>query len=197
MGSYADVRKRHVAGIRRADAVDSGEQHVDNNMSMTISQALRRIKAVKGEYAEYLQRANASVSFREGREPGFKFESVLERLNGLRRELIKLQSQLAVTNAVTAVTYNGRRMPLAEAVLTAKELRSSIAFFGGLPVRAQKETVEDEFDYSLDKTVRLERKYICALPEEARTKVVETLREEFAVLNDIIEEANRVTSLHD
>lgn len=166
-------------------------------MSMTISQALRRIKAVKGEYAEYSGRATSSVSWQVGRESGFVFNEVLERMNSLRNELIKLQSRLAETNAITMLEHGGRRMSLAEAVLTAKELRSSISFFDLLPVRAAKETVEDDYDYTGDKTVRVEKKFACALPAAERVKVVESLRQQFAALNDTIEETNRVTRLRD
>lgn len=162
----------------------------------TISQALRRIKKLKGQLAEHLSRAQAGVSFRSDALPAFSFSGSIEKADAARRELVHLESQLARTNASALVETDGDRITLAYAVRQLQELKSQIAWYRALPVRAHEDTSEESWSYNDDgKHVRTQVAWKCSLPEERRAAVVDGLQEQFDRLNDAVERANHATVL--
>lgn len=163
---------------------------------MTISQALRRIKKLKGQLADHLARAQAGVSFRVDSPPAFAFAASVERANAVRDELLGLESRLAVTNANTSFDFDGRKVSLASAVRLLQELKGQIAWYKALPVRAREDTSEESWSYNDEgKHVRTQIAWKCSLPEEKRAAVSEGLQDHFDRLNDAVERANHSTVL--
>ncbi len=163
---------------------------------MTISQALRQVMKFKGDLAERLQRAQSNVSYKEETKPAFDFKQSMEQAEILREKLVGLQTRIAITNAQTRIEFEGKPMALAHAVRTLEELKSRIAWVKGLPVRAQAETKEDDWDYDDEgKRRRVQVRWKCELPESARASLSEKLQDQFDRLNDVVEKVNHSTVL--
>jgi len=161
----------------------------------TISQALRRIAKLKGEYKETLDRAAASVTYQESDPPAFAFNAMLERANAIRVELIGLESQLRVTNARTVIKVGEREMPLAQATAELQEHKARIVWLKSLTVQNSKK---------LNKLTRvvMNGQYadipvltVCDCPEMMRTEMICTEQEAFDALNDAVETINHKTLL--
>lgn len=164
---------------------------------MTLSQALRQVKKLKGELKDKLERAKAGVSYKESSPPAFQFGRSVEQAEAASEKLVALQTRIAVTNALTKVdgVGDGQR-PLAWAVRQLEELKSRIAWFKELPVRAHKDTKEEEWDFDDDhKRIRAQISWKCELPEADRASLTEKLQGEFDRLNDAVEKANHATVL--
>lgn len=163
---------------------------------MTISQALRRIKKLKGQLADHLTRAQAGVAFRVDSPPAFAFAASVEKANAVRDELLGLESRLAVTNANTSFDFDGRSVSLTASINLLQELKSQIAWYKALPVRAHEDMNEESWSYNDEgKHVRTQVAWKCSLPEEKRAEVVERLQDRFDRLNDAVERTNHATVL--
>ena len=164
---------------------------------LTVSQALRRIKKLKGELSELRQRASGSVSYPASREPAFKFFECVSQSNNVRDELLYLESCLAATNATTSLVFEGREMSLAEATRWLQEYKGQIAWYENLNVREHDKTTEETWDYSEDytKKVKTTVEWRCALPKAQQVETIRQLREKFDKLNDAVETMNHRTIL--
>lgn len=175
-------------------ATDSKTSHE----TMTVSAALRRIKKVKGLIAERTARANASVVYLEGKEPGFQFASSAEERHAFSVQLVTLQSAVAVSNATTKVS-NGKTV--AEAIRTLDEIKSEVAFYKAMPVKAKdvEVDVEENFEWNPNMTarVRVETKktWRSALTQEKRAAIVEKLTSQFEKLNNEVEALNNKATI--
>lgn len=166
-------------------------------VSMTIGAALREIKSVKGEVSEHGQRAARSIMFSvtEGVEPPVQvFDFATERKARERAQewLVRLQSAVAVTNARTSITFEGRKMPLAEAIRRFEELKGDLAWLEALQINERVEA-RREVEYADGvptghRTVKTT--HSSHLSERDRVKEVAVLRERAKSLNLIIEATN-------
>ncbi|MBP7134347.1 hypothetical protein KBA73_03970 [Patescibacteria group bacterium] len=165
--------------------------------SFTISQALRRLKVVKGDLAKHGSRASQGVSYRkEDRKPTYEFQAERAARAAAQEEMILLETGIARANALTLVSFEGRELPIAEAIRRLQEFKANIAWYGGLSTREGEEKESyHEYDASLARHVTKERPctYVCELPERGRDAVVEALQVQFQTLNDVVETANHVT----
>lgn len=162
----------------------------------TISQALRQVKKLKGRLAEVTGRASAAVSHQVGQKPAFTWVASLEQANKLRADLIALVSQIRVTNALTTFEHGGRKWTLTEAVAKLEDLKGEIAWFKGLPVKAQEQVNETEWGYGDNgQRAQITVSWECHYPEAKRAFEVERLQDIFDRLNDAVERANHVTVL--
>lgn len=161
----------------------------------TISQALRQVKKLKGRLAEATARASAGVSHRVDQKPAFTFNQSLEQANKLRADLISLIAQIRVTNAMTTIEHNGKKLTLTEAVAKLEDLKGEIAWFKGLPVKAQESTTETDWTYEGGQRSQVTVSWECHFPEAKRAAEVERLQDIFDRLNDAVERANHVTVL--
>lgn len=164
-------------------------------MKMTISQALRKIKKLKGQLSEYKTRCHTSVSW--SKKPAFDFNESLKLFKETQEELIKLEASLAITNASTNVDFAGRKITLSEATRRLQELKGLISWFDTLPVRDHRETTEQERMFVEDKYVTSNVEYICELPRQQQAEAVEKMQAEFDELNDSVETINHRTVLHE
>jgi len=170
---------------------------------ISISAALRRAKRIKGQIAEQTARATAGAVYVQGKEPAFTFAASIEARKGLVAELLKIEVAIAQANANPPniggriTTIDGK--PVLYAIRKLAELKSEIAFYRALPVRAQVEDVDVEertdWDDALDKHVRREKKttHISVITQAKRADHVEKLQLEFETLNAALESHNHST----
>lgn len=166
-----------------------------HDMDMTISQALRKISKLKGTLKEQLDRASSSVLFEE--TPAFPFMGSWEQAEAARAELIKLETALRITNAMTKFDFKGRPITLAEATCMLQEIKGKIAWLRLLPSQAQAErsVVNIEWDDTVTKQVKVMKKFTCELPEAKRADWVKREQDLFDALNDAVEAVNHRTPL--
>lgn len=166
---------------------------------VTIAQALRRIKKLKGQIAEHSTRAQQGVSYVSTKVPAFRFADAVEALRAAREEMLDLESRVAVANAKkTLTTQDGRKVSLARAVRELQELKGEIALLRGLNLRS--ETVrERETEWNDDQLKNITRftevTYQSDLTEQSRDSQIKALQDAFEVLNNAVEEANHTVTV--
>lgn len=164
--------------------------------NLTISQALRHVARLKGRVAEGKTRIAASVTFRDDTPPAFAFAQVWEQLIKDRSELVRIESLLNVTNALTDVTLpDSRVVRLAEVVKTLQELKGHIDWLRTLQVLSQPTMIKHETRYSDEGRATEKIAYTCAFPEARRTNTVDLTQQLFDTLNDLVEKKNHETLL--
>lgn len=168
-------------------------------MSQTISQALRRVKKIKGELKEALERAQSGVAYKTEDPPAFLFGPSYEKATALRTELVELETKIAIRNATTLVEFEGKQVPLVYVVKILKELKGQISWLDELKAfsRSREITTQEEvgYDFETDKRVSKKIQYTCALPEAKRAELVDQVRARFDALNNLVENTNHRTVL--
>ncbi len=164
----------------------------------TIAQALRRIKKLKGQIAEHTQRALASVSYEKDKVPAFRFHEEMLARASAQRELLDLQSRVAVANAKATVQDGSETITHAEAVRRLQEIKGEIAFLKSLHIR--NETVKDRSqewdDIESKHIVRVvETVWVSDLSEKDRDAQIKVLQDRFEVLNNAVEDHNHKVSV--
>lgn len=161
---------------------------------VTIAQALRRIKKLKGTIAEQSTRAQQSVSFVQGKTPAFRFATAVSQLTEARRELLDLEARVAVANAKKTVTNSaGEKVVLALAIRQLQELKGQIAFLRSLNLRSEtvREREQNWDDEQMKHITRVnEVVYVSDLSESDRDREIKLLQDQFETLNNVVEEAN-------
>lgn len=165
---------------------------------MTIAQALRRIKKLKGQIAEHQQRAVAGVSYDVTKVPAFRFQEAADAMLTIQDEVVALEARVAIANATSTVTDGDKEVPMALAIRTLQELKGRIAFLKGLHLR--NETVKDrqqEWDDVEMKHVNrvTETTFKSDLSEQDRDRQVRDLQNRFEVLNNTVEDANHTVTV--
>jgi len=160
---------------------------------ITIAQALRRVKKLKGQIAEHTQRAMQSVSYEQGKKPAFPFHEEMVARAAAQKEMLDLQSRVAVANAKATVNDAGETITHAEAIRRLQEFKGEIAFLTSLHLR--NETVKNrEQEWDLTSCVMVTRAtevtFVSDLSEQDRAKAVKVLRDRFETLNNVVEDHN-------
>ena len=167
------------------------------SLTLTLSQALRRVAELKGEIKEHTSRASGNVCFVQEQEPVFRFEEEIMLRAQALEEMIRLEAAIAEANAVTKIEFEGRKMAIAEAVRRLQEFKGEIAFYASLQIREGKTSHrEPEFDEHERRVMRtVETVYVSLLSERSRVAKVAELRKRFSALNGLVESANHRTEL--
>lgn len=162
---------------------------------LTIAQALRRIKDIKGKIAKHTQNAQSSVTHKTRNVPAYVFQAEWEASQQLISDMIDLQTRVAVANTKAIVDFEGKSRPLTWCTKKLAELKGAIAWHEALPVRAQDKTIEEEHTWNskLADNVSMEVEYTCHLPEAKRAERVVALQAKFVELNDLVETMNHRT----
>lgn len=164
--------------------------------NLTVSQALRRVKKLKGELGELRDLAREAVTYVASREPAFPFNESIEKIKAVREELIRLQSRIALTNATTKVKFGANEISVTEAIRHLEEFKSEIAWLQTLGSRDHEKTTEDEWSYSDDaKRVKTVVEYRCMMPKTKQAAAIKFCKDEFDKLNDAVERMNHQTLL--
>lgn len=165
---------------------------------LTIAQALRRIKKLKGQIAEHEQRAKAGVSYDVNKVPAFSYGDSVNAMFALQDEVVALEARVAVANAKKSVQDGTNKVSLAQAVRTLQELKGRIAFLKGLHLRNEvvQTRTNDWDDVEMKHINRLvETTFKSDLSEKERDQQVRALQDRFDVLNNAVEEANHTVSV--
>lgn len=160
---------------------------------MTVAQALRRIKKLKGIIAENQQRAVQGVSYDATKVPAFRFQEAADKMFATQDEMVALEARVAVANATAAVQDGSETISMALAIRTLQELKGRIAFLKALQLR--NETVKDrqtEWDDTEMKHINrvTETVFKSDLTEQDRDAQIRTLQDRFETLNNAVEDAN-------
>lgn len=160
---------------------------------VTIAQALRRIKKLKGQIAEHTQRAQQSVSYDASKVPAFCFVEEVAATKVAQTELVDLQSRVAVANAKATVQDGNDTITHAEAIRRLQEVKGEIAFLKGLNLRNEvvKDRSQEYDDIEMKQIVRVtEVTWKSDLSEKERDQQVKSLQDSFEVLNNVVEDRN-------
>jgi hypothetical protein len=164
---------------------------------LTIAQALRRIKDIKGKVALHAKNAHASVTHKTESPPAYVFSAEWEKATSLTEEMIDLQARVSAANCRTMIDYEGKTRSLSWCTKKLAEIKGAIAWHETLAsmVRAQEKTTEKEYAWvprsggSAEHTL-VSTEWTCHLPEGKRAARVEELQAKFAELNDLVETQN-------
>jgi hypothetical protein len=166
---------------------------------ITIAQALRKIKDLKGRIARHSANAMTSVTHKTSAPPAYSFGTEWEQATSLVDEMLDFQTRVALANAKTTVDYEGKSRSLTWCTKKLAEIKGAITWHNGLQVRAQKATTEEEYEWAPGSAgagrVRVETEYTCHLPEAERAARVRSLETKFMELNDIVESINHRTGV--
>lgn len=165
---------------------------------MNISEALRKIKKIKGDLAKNQPRLTSSVNYVEGEPPAFRFKETFDLVNSLSKELVELESKIAEKNAITKAKLNDKEVSLSFIIRSLQEIKSKIALVESFHIRTDTIVSKDRF-YSDEEekyvTEKVTRKYVSDISEMERDKMVSDLKEEFEKLNSLLENVNHVTTI--
>jgi hypothetical protein len=165
---------------------------------MTIAQALRRIKKIKGLIAENEARAKASVSYDLTKVPEFRYNESFSNMTSLQLEMVELESKVAVANAKALVKHGESEFLLTKAVRLLQELKGQIAFLKGLQLRSEtvKNREQDWDDNESKHITRVsETTFVSDLSEKDRDRQVKELQNVFEVLNNSVEDMNHTVKV--
>lgn len=165
---------------------------------VTIAQALRRIKKLKGQIAEHTQRATQSVSYEKDKVPAFRFLEEMSARANATKELLDLQSRVAVANAKATVQDGTETITHAEAVRRLQEIKGEIAFLKTLHIRNEvvKNRQQEWDDTEMKNIVRVtEEIWVSDLTEKDRDVQIKILQDRFEVLNNAVEDHNHKVSV--
>jgi len=160
---------------------------------LTIAQALRRIKNLKGQIAEYSQRCTAGVSYPVDKVPSFRYQESFEAMGLAQAEMVDLEARVAAANATATVLCDGGTLTLTKAVRLLQELKGNIVFLKGLNLKSEtvKTRTNDWDDVEMKHICRVEETtYVSDLSEQDRDKAVKKLQSSFENLNNLVENAN-------
>lgn len=160
---------------------------------MTIAQALRRVKKIKGQIAEHEQRAKVGCSYEKDKMPAFTFKEAVESMYKLQDEMVGLESRIAVANSQNNVALENNAVSLAYAIRQLQELKGRISFLKGLVIRNEvvKNRTSDWDDQEMKHITRVEEVAYCSdLSEIDRDKQVKELQNLFEELNNKVEDLN-------
>ncbi len=174
----------------------------------TVSQALRRIKELKGQinvvtsrlqrsfaWAESDSKIDASLDINIGK-PTYDFYEVRDERAKLVDELINLKTKLAVANATTRIDFEGRRFRMQEAVFFLAELKSELEFVKGLAGREGVYRIPLNVNrFTPGPAEYVDVTYHVAVTERDRDQAVKFVGERITALNAVIEDANHRTDL--
>jgi hypothetical protein len=167
---------------------------------LTISQALRKIKDLKGKIARHSQNATTSVTHRTDSPPAYSFGAEWEKATALVDEMLDVQTRVAIANAKSTFDYEGKTRTLVWATKKLVEIKGAIAWHSGLDVRAHEKTTDESFDWVQKvgggaERVRVSVEYACHLPEAEKSARIQALETKFVELNDFVETMNHRTTV--
>jgi hypothetical protein len=161
--------------------------------NVTIAQALRRVKKLKGQIAEHEQRAKAGVSYVSTKVPAFRFNEERLAMHLAQAEMLDLESRIAVANATAQVTLGAESFSMAKAVRALQEMKGQIVFLKGLNLRSEV-LRERESEFSDEKNAYVTRynevTWVSDLSEKDRDQQVKDLQSQFETLNNAVEDMN-------
>jgi hypothetical protein len=165
---------------------------------MNISEALRKIKKIKGELAIHQARLTSSVSWTDSNKPTYSYEDTFNSIKSLSEELVELESKVAEKNATIKVMLKDKQVSLCNLIKRAQEVKSRITLISSLVIRNEILVTKDRF-YSNEEdkyiTEKIVVQYQSAITEVQKDRIIQELKDEFELLNTMLEDANHKTVL--
>jgi phage pi2 protein 07 len=164
--------------------------------SLTIAQALRKVKKLKGLIAEHKARAITGVSYVSDVIPAFRYAEEVAAMDLAVAEMLDLQARIATANATTIVEdvlVNGRVVNLAHAVRLLEEAKSKIDFLQKLVLRTETISTRDYvYDQTSEKNVIVTKvvQFVSDLSEKERDSQVKKMQDLFEQINNSVEDLN-------
>ena len=165
--------------------------------TITLSDALRRIKAVKGDIARWSALFPASNVWAEDQpRPAYVLAEVEGNLHTLTAQLVTLKTALTIANSTCTITFDDRQLTLAEACYRLAENKSRQTVYAGLITASEKESMIDRRVYDeASKIVNVKVKQHSPVTTREKDAALKALRDEFAVLNSLLERANNTNTI--
>ena len=162
---------------------------------MTIAQALRRVKKLKGLIAEHQERAIMGVCYESTKIPAFRFNDEVAAMGSAVAEMVELESRIAIANATATVQENADCAPisLAMAIRVLQEIKGRIKFWQSLHVRTGVEkNRESDWDDNQEKSITrmVEVTWVSDVTEQEIDQKIKALQNRFEALNNLVEDAN-------
>lgn len=181
---------------------------------LSIAQGLREVKKLKGELGKQKGRVQNALVYVKGEEPPFAFTEAMEKLNAARRSLIKISTEIAVSNAVTAIAVGSdqtNKITIAQALREMAEIKDEISWHKGFfNLQKEKETKTErevatgevelisqgpnrQIQRPIKKIVEITTISNITIAESAAR--IEELQERFEKINIAVEQANHSTQI--
>lgn len=160
---------------------------------MNISEALRRIKKIKGEMSKEQGRMNSYVSWRVDQKPVYSFLESRESLEKLSEELVVLEAKVAEKNATSKIKFENVEMSLAQVIRTLQEIKSMISIYEGLVINNSEQVTKERFYSESEEkyiTEKVTIKFESAITERDKDNKISQLKDKFEKLNSLLEDAN-------
>ena len=179
-------------------SIDNASVSLASTFEGTLANAQREIAQLKGRIAEHERRAALGLEKREGDETHtaspFIFSEERTAVAVTREALIRLESARTVANARNTIVFEGRKMPLTEAIYRLAELRATLKWTKDLRIVEQKsyrnvQTGEND-EYGHPKYTQKLMSISSHLSEKDRTAEVDGLQRRIDELNRALETAN-------
>lgn len=157
-------------------------------MSITISDALRRIKALKGELHKWRGHLIDSANYNTQHPPVFSFEECREKYNRASKELVSLQAGVQVANATSTISLEGKEVPLCWAICFLSELKSRISVLESMKTHETRERSEadtsqhDQYIKSQLESLQSSNKWYDLSYEERRTARMEVVDQPLSMI---------------
>jgi|SRR6185295_9170205 len=164
--------------------------------NVTIAQALRRAKKLKGQIDESRTRAAGCASFFTDSPPAFQFDEQLKRADGACDELAELESRISAANAANSIVWRDRNLQLCWCVRMLADLKGRLAWLRALQVKQQASTMELVNVHTPGVGYQqMARPAECKLPEAAKAALIEQIQDRFDELNALVEAANHTITI--
>jgi hypothetical protein len=163
---------------------------------MNISQALRRIKQIKGEISSWSTRLATSVQWEGDNKPAYSLEECQAALDERRTELVSLRTRVALANATNFIEPAGiGRISLTESTIRLSEIKSEIAEQAQLRTHASAEWTTEREKYQGGNYITVEQQNHCDWTTRQRDEHVASLNEKFQSINALLEAANHTVEV--
>ena len=161
---------------------------------MNISQSLRRVAFLKGEYHRLAEKLPDSITFREGNEPSFRFEELWNDMETISRELQDLRARIAFANATTMVEVDGRDRTLISLINELRELKAYMAVLQKIIPKTRTHSRREATEWNSYTKTEKQFVVICDYTERQADADYRAARQRFAKINAALEAANQSTS---
>lgn len=166
---------------------------------ITVSAALRRIAALKGDLSRLEIRRRGAITYQVASPPAWALVDLEAQMKMARKELIDLKVRLAVTNATATVEVPGEgARTLISCITEMQEVKGQLANDEVLMgfTKPAASFAEKERDYDEDGKLRWsETPMKCDLTSQVLDDRLTALRERFALLNAVVEAANHTVTV--
>lgn len=159
---------------------------------MKIGEALAKTKLLKNKFLELQKLQRATFFVEEGKKKSADFDELSEEISQTLEELRRLKLEIQQANLENQLDWKGKRISLAEAILTVGDLRSRLAHIDKLVDEDEKFGMRRSY---YDRKTKDEIEY---QPQKTRVEILELKKEieaEKTALDNLIQDTNWKTEL--